>query len=332
VLSLGMMFVMVVCLEIAARAYAYHHGRGFSEDPRVFISPVFTTEDWPAPYKNGDVYEFKNGDLLTAKEARRSVVVVCLGGSTTLSATADGKMYPKLLEEQLQKDLHTSAIRVMNAGGNAFASMHSLVNFSLRILTPDIKPDVIVVYHNINDLSANYFGSETLPDYANKYMTDFYLAYPHKSGPLSLFLRQSRFFRFLYYRSNLVGYGYDRAPDGDYQTGAVFFERNLRSIAALAAANHVGVVIGTQPTRSAEVRNQVSHRFYNAVNRKVAAEFGDELADVVEAVTDGSDFIDEVHYSPSGVEKVAKTFYPHVRRLVEARLPSVNAVASVTRP
>lgn len=330
-LAVGTVAVMLSGLELATRVYAYRQGRGFRDDPKVFISPFFTTEDWPAPYKTGDTYEFKDGDRLTADEARRSVVVVCLGGSTTLSRNAEGRAYPGVLEGLLQRELQTPSVRVMNAGGNAFATPHSLVNFSLRILTPDIKPDVIVVYHNINDLSANYFGGDTAPDYANKYLTNYYLGYVHKTGPLGFLLQQSRFLRFAVYRSNLLRYAPDRDPDTDYQRGAALFERNLRSLAAVAGAHKVDVVFGTQPARS-ETTRLASHRLYNDLVRKVAAEFAGSVADVATAVTDDrADFIDDVHYTPAGVDKVARAFLPEVRRLVEARLARPNRPVLVTR-
>jgi len=307
-------------LECATRLYTFYQGRGFADDPKAFSSPFFTTEDWPAPYKNGAVYEFKDGGRLTAEEAHRSVVVVCLGGSTALSQNGDGKAYPRVLEGLLKHEYQGSPVRVMNAAGNGFGSAHALVNFSLQILTPDIKPDVIVVDHNLNDLTANYFGAETLPDYANKYMSDYFLAYPHKSGAASYLLRQSRLFRFLYYRGNAAGYVYDRAPDADYLAGAAFFERNLRSLAALAAANNVDVVFATQPTKNPAVKQLKSYQLYNDINKKVAAEFGDGLVDVANAVTEDRYFVDDLHYSPTGVDKVAQVFLPELQRVVAARL------------
>lgn len=319
-LSLSSIVLMLMGLEVATRLYTFTDGRGFAEDPRTFITPFFTTEDWPAPYKSGIDYEFKDDDVITADEARRAIVVVCLGGSTTLSRNSEGKAYPRVLEGLLQEEFKTPHIRVLNAGGHAFSSAHTLVNFSLRILSGEIQPDVIVVFHNINDLSANYFGTETDPDYANKYMTDYYLGYRHKRGFVAPFLRQSRFLRFVFYRTNLLTYEYDRQPDTDYETGAAIFDRNLRSIAAVAAAHGVDVVFGTQPARGS-VRGQASHKRYNEVVEQVASDVGAGMADVSGAVTeDERDFIDDVHYSASGVNKVARSFLGEVRPFVKARI------------
>jgi hypothetical protein len=42
--------------------------------------------------------------------------------------------------------------------------------------------DVVTVCENINDLSAVWFGDEVLPDYADKYLTDYYLGFRHRPG------------------------------------------------------------------------------------------------------------------------------------------------------
>jgi lysophospholipase L1-like esterase len=307
------------------RIYTFSIGRGFSENPIWFTSPFFTTEDWPAPYKTGKVYEFKRGERIQGDKEKNEIRIICFGGSTTLNTgNQEGVSYSQLLESQLSIKFPDIKIRVLNVGGNAFSSAHTLVNFALRVLDPDIQPDIITVYHNINDLSVNYFGNETLPDYANKYLNNFYLNYHHKTGFISHFLRMSRFLRFLWYKLNILTYKNDRDPNKNYHRGLIYFERNLRSIIAIAKANGIDVVFATQAARD-NLRSQKGFTAYNDVIRKVARDQQIVFVDIANNVVgDEKYFLDDVHYTGEGVKKVADLFYIPVLEIVGKRIDNIR--------
>lgn len=77
--------------------------------------------------------------------------VFCLGGSTTYtSMVADpANAYPAQLQTQLHERDYPN-VRVINAGADGWASYETLVSFEFRLLP--LEPDLIVVYHGINDL------------------------------------------------------------------------------------------------------------------------------------------------------------------------------------
>lgn len=79
--------------------------------------------------------------------------IVCLGGSTTYTVGVEDyrKSYPYLLENYLRGKGYGN-VHVVNAGASSWSSWESLINFELRVL--DLDPDMIIVYHGINDIHS----------------------------------------------------------------------------------------------------------------------------------------------------------------------------------
>jgi len=79
--------------------------------------------------------------------------IVCVGGSTTYTSRVEDSAlsYPSLLEEELHAQGKTQ-VRVINAGVEGWASYETLINFQLRLL--DLNPDLVIVYHGVNDAVA----------------------------------------------------------------------------------------------------------------------------------------------------------------------------------
>lgn len=92
-------------------------------------------------------------DEIVLPKPEGTLRIVCMGGSTTYSTgVKDNKMaYPALLEKEL-KDRDYSNVEVINSGVGAWTSWESLINFEFRIL--DLEPDIIIVYHAVNDITA----------------------------------------------------------------------------------------------------------------------------------------------------------------------------------
>ena len=80
--------------------------------------------------------------------------IVAMGGSTTYGAHLESwrDAYPHLLERQLRETFGYGDVEVVNAGVPSYSSWESLVSLALRI--PDLAPDMIIVYHALNDVSA----------------------------------------------------------------------------------------------------------------------------------------------------------------------------------
>ena len=91
------------------------------------------------------------GDEIATPEPKNEYRVVCIGGSTTYAVSVNDYRgsYPYLLQKMLV-DRGNAHITVVNAGTPSWTTWESLVNFQFRAL--DLNPDLVVVYHAINDI------------------------------------------------------------------------------------------------------------------------------------------------------------------------------------
>jgi len=111
----------------------------------------------PAPgYRRGpnhhDGRGFRGGAGPVPKSAGE-FRIACLGGSTTYGSTVEApeQAYPAQLEAELRRRTGRN-VRVVNAGASGWASLESLINLQTRVL--DLAPDLVIVYHNINDVAT----------------------------------------------------------------------------------------------------------------------------------------------------------------------------------
>ena len=314
-LAITSLIVTLLLLELGVRGFAWSTGHGFWESPYDFVSPFFTTDGWPSPVRDGDSYVFKEGERVARAKPAGEIRVVCLGGSTTLpSRDADGLSYPRELERLLRLRFPDRSIVVLNAGENGYSSAHTLVNLALRVL--DAAPDIVTVYEDVNDLSVNYFGDGAETDYGNKYLSEYYLSYRHRTGLLAELGRISRFVRIVDNRLELFRWaGRDYDDRRDWRPGLRYFTRNLRSLVGLARIHGVSIVLGTQAARASR-RTEAGFAAYNAAIRQVATELAVPLADVVAAVVDEGPFLDDVHQTSAGNRTVAQQLLEPVARAI----------------
>lgn len=81
-----------------------------------------------------------------------SVRLYCVGGSTTEAfdpARGPASSWPALLQGILAARFPGRLIECINAGTASYTSAESLSEFMFRGL--DLKPDIVLVYHNVND-------------------------------------------------------------------------------------------------------------------------------------------------------------------------------------
>lgn len=76
--------------------------------------------------------------------------IAMLGGSTTYTVDVDDfrSSYPYRLQQVLRR--RRPSIEVVNAGCPMYSTWESLMNLQFRVL--DLEPDLVVVYHGINDV------------------------------------------------------------------------------------------------------------------------------------------------------------------------------------
>lgn len=116
-----------------------------------------------ADYQNGAATLHVNSKGFRGKEfdavkAPGTCRIFALGGSTTFGhfpdTSGDAAAYPAVLENLLNQSRPEQGItryEVINAGVPGFSLRSSLANFLFRVVY--FQPDVVVIYHNTNDLS-----------------------------------------------------------------------------------------------------------------------------------------------------------------------------------
>lgn len=92
------------------------------------------------------------GPAPAAERAPDALRVWCLGGSTTFDIYApdDETTWPALLQTRLQASLPDRTVEVLNAGIPGEILYGSTLD--LQALGPQVRPDIVVVYHGPNDL------------------------------------------------------------------------------------------------------------------------------------------------------------------------------------
>lgn len=321
------LLAIFLVLEVAARAYSALTGGTFFR-PRDFICPWITTNDDPPPRidESGHAY-FRHRSSPTPTEAAAGTIrIIAVGGSTTVNEHAfkiAGIDYASELEERLRETFDGTRFEVLNAGGDGYSTAQSLINIEFRLV--EFKPDIILVMHNINDCSVNFFGGGATPDYSNKYLKPYFLS-PSLQGSLSLagFLAQSRLLVQLGLPRLLMNKSGDLDPGAPHAPGIPYFKRNIASIAAVCREAGTRLVVLTQPY------SRQPHPFVNPQSvldyNRAIVEVTDELEipriDMFNLLGSRPDlFIDPFHYTPDGVRRfgaiLATELSPMIESLIE---------------
>jgi lysophospholipase L1-like esterase len=111
----------------------------------------------PSPgYRSGANYHdplgYRGGPIALHKP-EGEFRIVCVGASTTYADPVEdpAESYPAQLEAELRRRGY-GQVRTVNAGASGYTSYETLVNFAFRVL--ELDPDMVLVYHGINDLAA----------------------------------------------------------------------------------------------------------------------------------------------------------------------------------
>ncbi len=321
--------ILVFCLlflgvEFAARGFSYLvNGKSIFRQ-KSFITPWITTYDYPPPLigEDGKPY-FRHRSVPTSAEKPDNMLrIIAVGGSTTANENAfklTGVDYSLALEKNLSETISGVAIEVLNAGGVGYSTAQSLINIEFRLI--EYRPDIILLMHNINDCSVNFFGEKVTSDYSNKYMKPYFLN-PALQGTLSFtgFLTQSRFLVRIGLLDVLVNKRGDLNPDADYDAGIRFFRRNIASIAGICRENKIRLILLSQPY-SMKPHAFVSEKAflaYDQVIEEIAEEQEIEFLDMFsEFGHEDKYFVDEFHYSPEGIERFSDILFVKLKPMIE---------------
>lgn len=307
---LGIFFV----LEIGARFYAavFVEGKSFFRES-TFVSPWITSYDFPPPKidKNGNAF-FRHEKMPTPKQKPKNTFrIITVGGSTTANERvfAEHKTdYANELEKLLNQNSEDKNFEVLNAGADAYSTAQSLINLQFRIL--EFEPDLIILMHNVNDRSVNYFGKGAEGDYSNKYLEEIYLNPELQVG--------YSFYGFIFQSRLLAKFGLPEILaskgrinyDNSIENGLRIFKRNLTNIAQICKQNNVSLMLLSQPNSFSKFyfedeKEQII--LYDKAIQETAIQNEVIFVDMFTEMGQNQDlFVDPVHYSLKGIKKFAK--------------------------
>lgn len=302
-----------------------YHERTFQLSPFLVFGPRI---GWQIPGKTHPETAYFNAQGFRTRERLGpkppgELRVIALGGSTTEDVWNDAGLHWPLVAERALHAAGRRDVRIYNGAMSAYTTAHSLVRLSLDVL--QYRPDVILVMHNINDLLVVYgAGAQGRPVDAS-----YLVKYGRKS--LTSVLDESDVVLsrlWVFARERLRRLAPARPPppleDYDLESGRTLFERNLRSLVAVARAHGAEVVFVTMPLARSPLRfdetaalarggvldRMPSHdRFladfdaYNESVRRTGAELGAPVIDAARLVPpDDPLFADLVHTTSAGVQ------------------------------
>ena len=194
-----------------------------------------------------------------------TVRIVALGGSTTAGPTA----WPYQLEELLQREVDGVDVEVLNLGIGGWTSAEAVAAFAMVGLS--FSPDLVVV-HCVNNDMEPMRAMQPKVDYShyrramNVVQTEAGAArFRQDAGDIvdAVIAKWSKLYVYAkLFQSGqvppraslhaLTTWNNDTQPEPGAR-GVAIFERNLRSIAALASANGAQTVLATMPALSTKV-------------------------------------------------------------------------------
>ncbi len=190
--------------------------------------------------------------------------IACLGGSSTYGTgpSSNETTWPAVLEQRLSEALPGCRIEVLNGGVPTWTTTESLISLQTRVLP--FEPDLVLVYHGMNDASAALWP-EPRSDGSH-----FRSVWPVlRKSPVEPILERS--VTYLVWRRYFTDY-LQRRIDGNYKAirdydpdyvdpygdgplpavGFDTFARNLESMVAVARAHGAEVAFVTQAVWSAD--------------------------------------------------------------------------------
>ncbi len=238
------------------------------------------------------------------------IKIVFLGGSTTECKYVDEKLrFPFLTGEIIENKTNLKATTI-NSGVCGSNTMHS-VNLLLNKIIP-LKPDYVVLMHNVNDWST--LGMEGT--YWNENIS---LSLTYKDHRRAWFIDEDEF--------NDIR---NKKPISNIHQMKLDYEKALKTFVAICKANDIEPILMTQAHRFVEFPDSgdiVYKSFINALSefnikyddvvlyqvefndiiRNVALETNTKLIDLDSQLSYADDYIyDLVHYNNEGSKKVAE--------------------------
>jgi lysophospholipase L1-like esterase len=277
------------------------------------------------------------GAEIEAAKAEGAYRIFALGGSTTYGDSLQPQeAYPARLQQILREDYGYTNVEVVNAGVNSYSSFDSLANLTYRVL--DDEPDMIIVYHGVNDVRARLVEPESYNglNLQRGIWSTATIDRSYGGSTLWRFLRiqlgilnnPTNFETFLSLPNDIIRCpfklnSYCEPLQRESQTvldanPPIYFERNFRNMTAIARANGVDVVFSTWAYYTGETPydNVMSpQHMQNGVDEQneIVRSLGEELAVPVidfaaNVPENGAFWIDGMHLMAEGSYEQASQY------------------------
>tara|TARA_R110002110_G_scaffold383245_4_gene594678 strand:+ start:36800 stop:37837 length:1038 start_codon:yes stop_codon:yes gene_type:complete len=225
----------------------------------------------------------------SAVHEQPDIKVVFLGGSTTECLYMDAdKRFPYLVGRLLEKKLGLK-VNSYNGGVSANESMHS-INILLNKVLP-MKPDMVVMMHNINDLvMLRLHGNYHYPNSLKSHLQTAKNVFTHVEYPKGL-----------------------EAIENEKIAQA--FQKNLEMFIAICKIHQTQPVLMTQANRVED--DDLYHRF-NQIIRETANKNKIILIDLAKHIPKSLDLIyDHYHYTEIGSNQSAEIIASHLQESIK---------------
>ncbi len=341
--------------------YQFHPFTGFTFKPNQEFPGGHPRQKELALIRT-DAHGFLTGpERLTLQKGEDEIRIAMIGASTTANIWLNfEENWPGRLGEKIRHALPAKNVTVINAGVPGFNSAQSIGNLALRVMP--FKPDLVIVYHGYNDLKVVRPEFEAKPDYSNVH-TRPYGQYERPNWIIRLLNTSMSYVRarnaYREYKKATTNIDVltseirlDRMPT----SAEAVFEHNIRMLVACARAGGARVVLSSfatlhdiSPGKGTESLSTMQHeelyslaRFmpglsldgvfdgisrYNLRLREISKEQNTGWVDNANLIAhEDENFVDRVHFSKVGAERMAENFFPVVLELL------VDADASHEKP
>lgn len=273
--------------------------------------------------------------------------ILILGGSTTFDLNCcDENAWPKRLEGLLAGCFPGCAVEVINGGVPGYTTAEAVAQLALRGLA--YRPDIVLLHHLHNDVNARSVQDGFCGDYSH-YRPDCWrrddrhpmLRFSKIYNLARASMGEGRHHDSLYYMTvrRFNGAVYYEGKDLEQRlarvrsTTAETFERNLRTLVAIARSGGATPVLSTGPLREAVSWPALSLGVQegNDALRRLAREESLALIDVAAAFPQDRRFFssdsDPMHTSPQGSLVLAEQVAAGLTPIVEQRLRTGAALS-----
>ncbi|MDP3920822.1 MAG: SGNH/GDSL hydrolase family protein [Candidatus Omnitrophota bacterium] len=271
------------------------------------------------------------GQEVPLRKDTNEVRILCVGGSTAVDQATFAESWPGRLEAKLSAAYPDKKITVLVQAVGSWFSSDNLVFYALR--AQDYNFDIVLIYDGWNDLTpsmsknfrTDYSHSRGRPESALRFLNR--LKRLHERFPLLLQTNTYRLLWGITYRIEMPrfnnGMFRDRGSPSHGIRGADTFERNIRTIATLAASQgsrvlYVSHVDLATPKYMESLDSWLQHRNHleniRAAKEAVESLPGGLFFDLAAVFPqDEHYFTDRIHFTGEGSEIVSDLIADFIR-------------------